>query len=74
MTPKPEPRLGACLGTVVIAAAAGIAFAPALHGRWLWDDAAEIPLNPVLRDREGLWRIWSGQAGQDYFPLTGSAH
>ena len=56
----------------VIAAAGVFAFAPAIRGSWLWDDSSAIGENPVLRDTVGLWKIWSGHAGQDYFPLTTS--
>jgi len=60
------------LKAAAIAAAAGFAFAPAFRGTWLWDDPAQIAENPVLSDPVGLWKIWSGHAGNDFFPLTTS--
>ena len=60
------------LKAAAIAAAAGLVFAPAIRGTWLWDDPTQISENPVLRDPGGLWKIWTGQAGQDFFPLTTS--
>jgi len=44
-------------------------YAPAFHGDWLWDDDQEITENPVLRDPGGLTKIWTGNAGADFFPL-----
>jgi len=60
------------LKAAAIVGAAAFAFSPAIHGSWLWDDPAEIAENPILRDPAGLWKIWSGRAGQDFFPLTTS--
>lgn len=60
------------LGIAAIGAAGFAAFAPALHGGWLWDDPSEIAQNPVLRDPGGLAKIWLGEAGPDYFPLKTS--
>jgi tetratricopeptide (TPR) repeat protein len=57
-------------GAVAIALAALFVFWPALRGDWIWDDFSAIALNPVLRDRTGLWRIWFAPPGPDYFPLT----
>jgi tetratricopeptide (TPR) repeat protein len=42
---------------------------PAIHGGWIWDDGAEIAHNPVIRDPEGLAKIWVSPATPDYFPL-----
>jgi len=44
-------------------------YSPAVHGGWVWDDAAEIAHNPVLRDPAALRKIWLAPAGADYFPL-----
>jgi tetratricopeptide (TPR) repeat protein len=56
-------------GAVAIALGALFVFWPALRGNWVWDDFAGIILNPTLRDRAGLWRIWFAPPGPDYFPL-----
>jgi tetratricopeptide (TPR) repeat protein len=65
-------RLRATLIAALIAGAAAWVYAPALHGDWLWDDPTEILQNPDLRQPGGFGRIWSGAAGQDYFPLKTS--
>lgn len=44
-------------------------YAPVFHGGWLWDDDQEITANGVLPDPAGLVKIWTGNAGADYFPL-----
>ncbi|HVW21048.1 MAG TPA: tetratricopeptide repeat protein [Opitutaceae bacterium] len=74
--PVPSPRVSAARSDFGLAALVGLAglwaYWPALKGPFLWDDVAEIPQNPVLRDPHGLARIWLGQAGPDYFPLKSS--
>jgi tetratricopeptide (TPR) repeat protein len=57
----------------VIAAAAFLAYLPALRGALLWDDAAHITRSD-LQSLHGLWRIWSVPgATQQYYPLLHSA-
>ncbi len=48
-----------------------IAYTPALHGAFLWDDDFHVAQNATLRTLAGLVRIWSEpQAIQQYYPLT----
>lgn len=56
-------------GTVAIALAVAIAYAPALRGGWVWDDDSEIVSNATVKDPAGLGRIWNGAGTVDYFPL-----
>ena len=50
-----------------------VAYWPALHGAFLWDDDAHIT-PPSLRSLHGLWRIWFDVgATQQYYPLLHSA-
>lgn len=50
-----------------------IAYTPALHGGFLWDDAAHVT-RPELRSVDGLRRIWFDLgATQQYYPLVHSA-
>jgi protein O-mannosyl-transferase len=70
------PRLpaglpGRPLAAAAVAAAAVWAYAPALTGGFLWDDALFVTENPLIRGVEGLWRTWSrpGEAPQ-YYPVT----
>ncbi|RPI55298.1 MAG: hypothetical protein EHM55_08315, partial [Acidobacteria bacterium] len=58
---------------LLILAAVLAAYAPALHGRLLWDDFGHVTV-PELRSLGGLWRIWSELgATQQYYPLLHSA-
>jgi tetratricopeptide (TPR) repeat protein len=34
------------------------AFAPAMHGDWLWDDDYLITQNALIHDPAGWWKIW----------------
>ena len=72
MSARTESAFRTGIKAAAIGAAGAFAFAPAIRGNWLWDDSSAIGENPILRDPAGLWKIWSGQAGQDYFPLTTS--
>lgn len=65
------PRPGALLALRVaaIVLATGWIYFPAIHGRWIWDDAQEVSANPVLRDPAGLAKIWLAPTGPDYLPL-----
>jgi protein O-mannosyl-transferase len=71
MNPAATRPSGIAVGlkAVVILAAVGWVYWPALHGGWLWDDSEEITWNGVLRDPAGWWKIWVSPAGADYFPL-----
>jgi len=43
---------------------------PALDGDWIGDDLAYIPQNPLLRDPEGLWKIWFVPGSYfEYYPV-----
>jgi tetratricopeptide (TPR) repeat protein len=55
--------------TGLLVLAAGFVYGPVLRGTWLWDDAAEVVRNPLLRDAAGLRAIWTGAQSEDYFPL-----
>lgn len=49
-------------------------YIPSLSGIFVWDDLYSISGNRLLRDLDGLWRIWTtvGQIAQEdhYWPLT----
>ena len=55
---------------VAIAVAVGLAYLPALHAGFVWDDQSLITANPLLQSFSGLAEIWSGARTADYFPLT----
>jgi tetratricopeptide (TPR) repeat protein len=48
-----------------------LAYQPAWHGAFIWDDDQYVTENPLLTSREGLRRIWfSLDSPSQYFPLT----
>ena len=49
-----------------------LVYAPSLSGDFLWDDFQLIN-NPLIRDTDGLSRIWSGSEAIDYYPIYYSA-
>ena len=67
------------LGTMVIPAAVIVvavmlAYLPALHGDFIWDDPKYVSENPILRDPDGLSRIWTELgATVQYYPLVFTA-
>jgi protein O-mannosyl-transferase len=71
--PVRNPIAADLAGWTAICLAVLIAYAPALHGTRLWDDAAHIT-RPDLQSMQGLWRIWFHLgATQQYYPLLHSA-
>src|SRR5581483_3716287 len=60
------------LAVAVIVLAAGFAYAPVLHGDFVWDDHSEITHNDEIQAPDGLRRIWQGEGSLDYFPLKSS--
>ena len=58
-------------GAVFIVVAIFIAYLPALHGGFIWDDDAYVTNDPLLSAPDGLWRIWfSAHHQSQYFPLV----
>jgi len=63
-------RLG---GAIALFGATIIAYFPALHGGFIWDDDGHVT-KPALRSLHGLWRIWTELgATQQYYPVLHSA-
>jgi tetratricopeptide (TPR) repeat protein len=51
-----------------------IAYHPAWHAGFIWDDDVYVTGNPLLTASDGLWRIWfSLDSPSQYFPLTYTA-
>ena len=70
-----DSNRGSFLLRLALILGAGLwAFAPALHGDWLWDDDLLISQNALVHDPAGLWKIWfQPDRHLLYFPLTESA-
>jgi tetratricopeptide (TPR) repeat protein len=64
-----KPKTIRTLKAAAIVLAGFAVYWPALRGGWIWDDAAEVVENPVLRDPAGAWKAWIAPTTQDYFPL-----
>src|SRR6266508_613647 len=65
------PRGRALVFAVVLAAVTILAYRPAWHGGFLWDDDAYIINNQLLTDPDGWQRIWfSLDSPSQYFPFT----
>ncbi len=48
-----------------------LAYQPAWHAGYIWDDDAYVTLNPLLTAPDGLRRIWfTMDSPSQYFPLT----
>jgi tetratricopeptide (TPR) repeat protein len=66
-----SPRSRALIFAVVLAAVTILAYRPAWHGGFLWDDDAYIVNNELLTAPHGWQRIWfSLDSPSQYFPLT----
>ena len=56
---------------LLLVAAVILAYQPAWHAGFIWDDDKYVTENPLLSAPDGLWRIWfSLDSPSQYFPLT----
>jgi len=67
------------LGALIMVVLTAIAYAPVTRNGFIWDDDANITLNPVIQDPAGLPHIWAitrseadrrSTAAAQYFPVT----
>ena len=49
------------------------AYLPVMQARFVWDDAALITNNPMIKANDGLYRFWFTTEPDDYWPLTSTA-
>ena len=75
LTPTDAPwRWQAMMPGLVIVLLVVVAYLPALHGQFIWDDDFHVTKSIPLRSLTGLWRIWFVPgATQQYYPLTHSS-
>jgi protein O-mannosyl-transferase len=65
------PRVFAWLGAATLAILTIVAYQPAWHGGFIWDDDRYVTHNYLLIASDGLRRIWfSLDAPSQYFPLA----
>ncbi|HUJ72967.1 MAG TPA: tetratricopeptide repeat protein, partial [Verrucomicrobiae bacterium] len=59
-------------GAALIIVLTVLAYLPALHGGFVWDDDFYVTENPTLRSLDGLRQIWTqpGIRSQQYYPLS----
>jgi tetratricopeptide (TPR) repeat protein len=56
---------------ILLVVATMVAYQPAWHAGFIWDDDQYVTANPLLTAADGLRRIWfSGDSPSQYFPLT----
>ena len=56
---------------MLLIAATFLAYLPAMHGGFIWDDDTHISTNTTLRSLHGLWEIWfKPGATCQYYPLS----
>ncbi|MDE3099753.1 MAG: tetratricopeptide repeat protein [Verrucomicrobiota bacterium] len=59
------------LWALLLGAATVVAYLPAWHAGFIWDDNQYVTNNPTLRSLHGLWQIWlQPGATPQYYPLT----
>ena len=58
------------LGSTLIVLLTLVAYIPALHGGFIWDDDDHLTQNRAMTASNGLRLIWSSLAVSRYYPLT----
>jgi Flp pilus assembly protein TadD len=51
-----------------------VTYAPVLRGGFTWDDDALITNNRIIKDPNGLRKLWFTTQARDYYPMTGSLY
>jgi tetratricopeptide (TPR) repeat protein len=58
---------------LAILAFAFAAYSPAVTNGFIWDDDVMLTDNDLMKEADGLWRIWFSTELSDYFPLTSTS-
>lgn len=61
------------LGGLLLCLLVLLAYLPTLDNGFIWDDDSYVTQNPVLRDADGLARIWFPRETPQYYPLVFSS-
>lgn len=67
---KAAPRPGKWLLGVMFLVIAFLAYQPAWHAGFIWDDDDHLTANPAMTAPDGLRMIWSSMPVSRYYPLT----
>jgi tetratricopeptide (TPR) repeat protein len=60
------------LAAAVLAGVTLLAYLPAFHAGFVWDDDSFLTMNPLIRASDGLHRFWFTTQAADYWPVTSS--
>ena len=67
----PRLRVPVWLAALALVLGTVLAYQPAWHAGFIWDDDVYVTQNALLTAPDGLWRIWfSLDSPSQYFPLT----
>jgi tetratricopeptide (TPR) repeat protein len=66
-------RVPLIAGVVLLFAATLLAYWPAVHGAFLFDDDAMVIASALVKASDGLWRMWFTTEALDYWPVTNSS-
>ena len=61
------------LGAALLAGLTLLAYSPAFHGGFIFDDNVLLTQNPLIRAPDGWRRFWLSREAADYWPVTSSA-
>lgn len=60
------------LAALALAGLTLLAYLPALHGGFIWDDNNFLTDNPLIHASDGLRRFWLTREAPDYWPVSSS--
>lgn len=60
-------------GVALLVIAIGLAYGPALHGWFIFDDELYLTKAPHIQGPDGLYRIWCTSEASDYYPVTNTS-
>lgn len=68
--PGSRPAWRGWLGFVVLAAAAAVAYGPALDAGWIWDDDSYVLENPAVQRPDGILHAWVPGSTPQWYPMV----
>ncbi|HTB81596.1 MAG TPA: tetratricopeptide repeat protein [Opitutaceae bacterium] len=67
-----RPGIPAAVAVALLVMATLLAYFPALHGGFIFDDNVFLTGNPLIHAPDGLRRLWFSREAADYWPVTSS--
>jgi protein O-mannosyl-transferase len=71
-TKHERPGAGLPMLAILLVVLTFATYAPVLRGGFTWDDDMLITNNRIIKDRDGLRKLWFTTEATDYYPMTGS--